>query len=162
MTLYEIDSMISGFEPEVDEETGELLNADLLDRLNMAREEKIENVCLWIKNLAAESAAIKEEAKTLGERAAAADRKAESLKKYLDYALQGQKFKTPKCEVSYKKTSSVVIGDAFTEWAMLHAPELLRTSIKTEADKAGVKAFIKSGGKPDGAEIVERMSMTVK
>lgn len=61
MTLFEINKAILDFQFEVDEETGELLNAQALDDLQMARDEKIEGVGLWIKNLNAEAAAVKAE-----------------------------------------------------------------------------------------------------
>ena len=51
MTLFEINKAILDFEFEVDEETGELLYAQDLDELQMARDEKFEKVGLWIKNL---------------------------------------------------------------------------------------------------------------
>lgn len=46
MNLYEIDSKILEC---IDMETGELIDAEMLDKLSMERTEKIENVCLWIK-----------------------------------------------------------------------------------------------------------------
>ena len=59
MTLYEIDKAILDFEFEVDEESGEILNASELDELQMARDDKIEGISLWIKNLEAEKEAIR-------------------------------------------------------------------------------------------------------
>ena len=48
-TLYEINEKLLNFEFEIDEETGEILNAGELDNLELARDEKIENLCLYIK-----------------------------------------------------------------------------------------------------------------
>lgn len=39
-TLFEIDKAIEGFEFDIDESTGEILNYDQLDNLKMAREQK--------------------------------------------------------------------------------------------------------------------------
>ncbi|MBO7669510.1 MAG: siphovirus Gp157 family protein [Oscillospiraceae bacterium] len=61
MNLYEINDALALWTPEVDEETGELLNGEALDELNAAREKKIEIIALWIKDLAAEIEAFKEE-----------------------------------------------------------------------------------------------------
>ena len=50
-TLFEIDKAIEAFfEENVDPETGELLNIEQLDELNLAREQKCENIALLIKN----------------------------------------------------------------------------------------------------------------
>ena len=56
MTLYEINNAILEC---VDMETGEIIDSDKLSELQMAFDEKIENVALWIKDLKAESEAIK-------------------------------------------------------------------------------------------------------
>ena len=68
MTLYEIDAQIAALENAseddmiIDEETGELGSVvQALDALRMAREEKLENVACWVKNLSAEADAICEE-----------------------------------------------------------------------------------------------------
>ena len=162
MTLYEIDNRLRNFEPEVDEETGELLNAAELDELNMERDAKIEGVALWVKELDAEAAAIKAERDALTERQRAKERKRDSLKRYLDYALQGQKFETPKCKVSYRKTTSVSIGDLFYPWAEANAPELLRITQKVEPDKAAIKEALKNGMEMVDAELTEGVSLSVK
>ena len=109
MTLFEINKAILDFQFEVDEETGELLNAQALDDLQMARDEKIENVGLWIKNLNAEAVAVKAEKDAMAHRQKMLEKKAESLKGYLAYALKGEKFSTPKIAMSFRKSESVDI-----------------------------------------------------
>lgn len=56
MTLYEINNAILEC---VDMETGEIIDSDKLSELQIALDEKIENVALWIKDLKAEAEAIK-------------------------------------------------------------------------------------------------------
>lgn len=162
MTLYDIDNRLRNFEPQVDEETGELLNAADLDALNMEREAKIEGVALWVKELDAEASAIKAEREALTERQRAKERKRDSLKRYLDYALQGQKFETAKCRISYRKTTIVSIGELFEPWAKANAPELLRITEKVEPDKAAIKEAIKGGMELVDAELVDGVSLSVK
>lgn len=162
MTLYEINNQIANFDPEVDEDTGELLNADLLDRLNMDRDAKIESICLYIKNLDAEANAIKSEKQSLDERQKQKERKRDSLKKYLESALAGEKFETAKCKVSFRKTTSVSIGDLFYPWAEANAPELLRITQKVEPDKAAIKEALKNGMEMVDAELTEGVSLSVK
>ena len=58
MKLYEIDAAIMEC---IDLETGEIVDADRLTALQMEREQKLENVALWIKDLDAEAKALKAE-----------------------------------------------------------------------------------------------------
>ena len=60
--LYEIDNEILAC---VDAETGEILDTERLDALQMEREAKLEGVALWEKDLTAEANAVKEEADKL-------------------------------------------------------------------------------------------------
>ena len=94
MTIYEINEGILNC---IDPETGEIIDIDKLNELELERDAKIENVACWIKELKAEAEAIKAEKLALAERQRVAENKAESLKKWLAYALQGEKFKTAKC-----------------------------------------------------------------
>lgn len=163
MTLYDIDNRLRNFEPEVDEETGELLNAAELDSLQMERDAKIEGVALWVKELDAEAAAIKAERDALAERQRAKERKRDSLKRYLQTALNGEKFETARCKVSYRKTSSVQVNEfVFEPWAKEHAPELLRETIEYKPEKAAIKDAIRAGMNVIGAQLVESTSMTVR
>lgn len=162
MKLYEIANAIANFEPEVDETTGELLNADLLDRLNMARETKIESIALYIKNLNALAADIKAEKQNLDERMKATERKRDSLKRYLASVLAGEKFETGKCKISYRKSESVEVSDTFAEWAKQNAPDLVTETVTVEPDKKAIKEALKSGKTVDGARIVENQNLQVK
>lgn len=63
MTLYELDERIKNFELDVNED-GEIVNTDDLDKIEMERAEKIENVALYIKNARADRDALKAEKKS--------------------------------------------------------------------------------------------------
>lgn len=97
MNLYEIDAHImAAFEAAIDEETGEIVNEEAyaaLDALQEARDEKIENVLLWIKNLKSDAEQLKKEKQTLEARQKAAEKKAESLSEYVKKALGGKSSK---------------------------------------------------------------------
>lgn len=97
MKLYEIDAKIMEC---IDDETGEILDSEQLEQLEMERDAKIESVGLWIKNLAAEADAIKTEKNNLAAREKIARNKIDRLKEYLAYALDGEKFKTSRLSVS--------------------------------------------------------------
>lgn len=156
-SLYDIDMAIKEFEFEIDEETGEILNADELDNLQMAREQKIENIGLYFKSVLAEAEMVKAEAKNLTERYKRLENKAESLKKYLAYALQGKKFSTPRLAVSYRKSESVEIGQDF-----VYNKRWCEVSTTYKPDKKKIKDAIKSGKEVAGAKLIEKQNLSVK
>ena len=65
MTIYEINEEILNC---IDLETGEIIDIDRLNDLQLERDAKIENVACWIKELKAEAEAIKAEKLVLAER----------------------------------------------------------------------------------------------
>lgn len=151
-SLYEIDAQIVAC---VDFETGEIIDADKLEQLQMQFSEKVEGIALWIKNLLAEAKMIKEEKDNLAARQKACENKAESLKKYLASALCGEKFKTPKVSISYRKSEAVEIEDV-----SLLSDEYLK--FKPEADKTKIKEALKSGTAVIGASLVEKNNIQIK
>lgn len=163
MNIYEIDNAIQELlANSVDAETGELMiDTDALDALQMERDSKIENVACYIKNLSADVAALKAEENALAERRKATERKIERLKAYLADALNGQKFQTAKCAVSFRKTPSVEIGEGFIEWAEKNNEHLLRYK-EPEANKVLIKKLLIEGAEIPNASLVENTSMTIK
>lgn len=157
MTLFNINKAILEFDYEIDEETGEILNAEALDALQLAREEKIEGVGLWIKNLQAEAEAVKKEKDAMAERQRRLEKKAESLKDYLAYALQGEKFSTPRIAMSWRKSESVLIPDE----ALLDDRFVNITMIK-KPDKKLIKDTLKAGREVPGAELVTKQNLQIK
>ena len=158
MTLYEIDKEIQALITE----DGEIEDIERFDALAMERDKKIENVGCWVKNLTAEVAAMKEEKKRLEDRIKSKGRMIDSLEWWLDKALDGQKFESPRVAISYRKSKAVEIQDeaVFKAWAMDYAPALLKVTYTI--DKTGVKNYIASGAECPCVEIVERKSMQVR
>lgn len=154
MNLYEIDAAITAC---IDPETGEVLDEEALNALQMERSAKIESVALWIKNLNAEATACKEEKNAFAEREQKAAKKAESLKKWLSAALAGQKFSSDKCAVSFRRTAAVTV---FDETAL--PGEYVTEKVTKSPDKAAIKAAIKSGVEVPGAVLVDSLSVSVK
>lgn len=157
MTLFDINKAILDFEYEIDEETGEILNAEELDQLQMAREDKIEGVGLWIKNLTAEAEAVKKEKDAMADRQRRLEKKVESLKRYLEYALQGEKFSTPRISMSFRKSESVFIPDE----AQLDDRFVNVTMVK-KPDKKLIKDTLKAGLEVPGAELVTKQNLQIK
>lgn len=157
MTLYEIDKALMDFEFEVDEETGEILNASDLDELQMARQDKIENIGLYIKNLEAEKEAVKHEKDNFADREKRLGKKIESLKGYLGYALQGQKFSTPKVAVSFRKSESVLVKDEY-----LVPDKYCEFTMVRKPNKTNLKKALKDGEEIMGVKLVEKQNVSVK
>ena len=158
MKLYEIDNAILDC---IDLETGEVIDIERLDALNMERDAKVENVACWIKDLMAEANAIKAEKQKLAERQKVAENKAESLKKWLAYALGGQKFSTAKCAVSFRNAESVEVTEEGLEVLMKEHDELL-TYKKPEPNKKAIKDAIKDGLSVAGVQLVQNVSTIIK
>ena len=157
MTLFEINKAISDFEFDIDEETGEILNADALDELEMAREDKIEGVALWVKNLEAEKEAVANQEKIFADRKSRLGKKIESLKKWLAYALDGQKFSTDRVQMSFRKSKSVHITDEY-----LVPNNLCDYTMVRKVNKTAVKQAIEAGEEVMGAELVEKQNLQLK
>lgn len=155
--LYDIDTKIMECMANcIDPDTGEITNSEQLEALQMERQTKLENVALYIKNLKADAAMYKAEKQAFAERQAAAEKRAESLSEWLRKALDGQKFKTEKTEVNFRKTQKVEILDI---WDLNE--DLLKYSDPTP-DKAAIKRAIKAGEEVKGAKLVDDISMTIK
>ena len=160
MKLYEIDWEIQTC---IDPETGEVIDEKKLNALRMERDEKLENVALWIKNLEAEAAAYKTEKERFATRERVARNKSDSLKTWLAAALQGEKFTTTKAAVSFRTSEAVEFPDMdfFLQWAGRENASLLTCALPTP-NKAAVKELIKQGEIVPGAQLVKRLNLQVK
>lgn len=158
MNIYEIDNAMFSL---IDEETGEIKDYEAFEELQMQREEKIENVALWYKNLIAESKAIREEEKALAERRKSLENKAENLKNFINRTLQGNKFATPKVAISYRKSTAIEVDDEFIDYAMKNNSDLL-TFKRPEANKTVIKEMLQGGFDIPHAELVERNNVSIK
>lgn len=154
MNLYEINAQIMD---SIDTETGEVLDFDRLEALNMAKAEKIDNVACWVKDLEADVKAFEEQEKAFAERKAAAKKTIESLKGWLMEALEGQKWSSTRAEVRFRRSKAV---DVLDETAV---PAQYMTVKTTSApNKTAIAAALKSGEEVAGCQLIERMSATVK
>ncbi len=161
-SLYDINKDIEFvLEQAIDPETGKILDDALMaqyEQLQLDRSEKIENIVCFIKNLEADSKAIKEEAKNLTGRAKSAENKANHLRQYLEFCLQGEKFQSPKASVSFRKAQKVQVD----ENRLAEIPEEFLRYKDPEVDKTRVKEALKAGETVPGCELVESNSMIIK
>lgn len=159
MTLYEIDQRLTDL---VDPETGELLDLDAFDALQMERDAKIEGVALWIKDLRAERKAISDEINTLHARRAAIDKKTERLMAWLARALDGQKFETAKAAVSFRRSTIVEIPDAKAFEAKYGGVMDALFRVTRSPDKTAIKQTLQAGVELEGASLIERNNVNVR
>ena len=169
MNIYEIDRNFADTMEEImlvfDEETGEVTDIDKFEelkrRLNELQEErntKISNVACWYKQLCAEAEAIKAEKMVLAKRQQTAEKKAENLKKYLEYALQGEKFEDARCKISYRASEQVQLDPDLDPFNL----PIQFQKVSIEANKTELKKALKNGEKVDGVALVEKKNIQIK
>lgn len=161
-TLYEIDTDILNC---VDEETGEILDFEKLNALQMEREAKIEGVALYIKQLKAEAALIREEEKALAERRKKKENRAESFSKWLEDALNGRAFETSKVALAWRGSERAEITGDMLELAG-HLEKLgYDYCVKygeMSIDKNEVKRLLKQGVEIPGAVLKQYNNLQLK
>ena len=167
MNLFEINLGIEdAFTRAVDPETGEIIDADAfeaLDDLQMAFDEKAENIACWIKNLDAEAKALKEQKQAFSERQARTEKKADSLKRYLAAALNGEKKTYTRASIGFRKSQTLVIEDeaGFIQYAQNGHDEWLKFK-EPEINKTAVKDAIKAGQEVRFARVEDHQNIQIK
>ena len=106
--LYEIQEDILSC---IDLKTGEIIDVERLQGLQMERWQKIRNIACWIKNLLADARAYEEEEKTFATRKTAAKNKADSLKQYLSDCLHGGKIQDKVFSIGWRKSQRIHIDE---------------------------------------------------
>ena len=160
-SLYEINNAIAMYEMEFDPDTGEWINESELDALQMDRNEKIESLLLWAKNLNAEGMAIKAEADVLKDRYKRIENKIRRIEDYVAGSLAGEKFSTPRVEVTWRKSEKVIIPDEFKV-----PDKFVNLSVERKPVKAEIKKYLKkiegTDEKCDWASLEIKNNMSVK
>ena len=132
------------------------IDEDKFEELSLSREAKIENICLWIKNLKAEIEALKAEKDAFAKRQRSAENKMESLKRYITGYLDGTSFESAKVKVSFRKSESIEIEEGTIipdEYLRFKEPEINKTDLKN-ALKAGIHI--------QGVQLVENQNIQIK
>ena len=165
-TIYEINAqiedIIARMFDEVDEETGEVdpqILEELTD-LQMERDQKLENIGAYIKNLKGEVEAIKKELDLLKRRAEAKKNKIEYLENLLASDLQARgetKKEFARCIISFRRSEQVVITDE-----ALIPQNLMKKKVEMTPDKVEIKNLIKVGHEVPGAELIEKQNIQIK
>ena len=180
-SLYQInekvDSIMAKIQSAFDELTGEIIDEELyeesqkeLDNLEIAQNDKIENIACYIKNLTAEVSVLDNEVKVFLQRKKAKENQLKRVKEYLAnfLKLKGiKKIETPKAVVSFRKSEVLEIEDEelIIDWCRYRG--FLKE--KPEIDKAKVKKYIKELIDDDEKDlcpteirIVEKQNLQIK
>lgn len=153
MNLYEINSQILDC---IDQETGEVMDIDRLEELNMEKAEKVDNIACWVKNLEADVAAFEAQEKAfLTARQLQSARS--TVSSNLTDALGGQNFSSDRCAVSFRRSKAVSVLDEAAVPAEYMTVKTTRTPNKT-----AIAALLKTGTAVPGRELVERVNPSVK
>lgn len=147
----------------VDEETGEF-DFERYEQLSADRNEKIENIIKFIKNLKSDAAQYSEAEKSFEERKEAAKRKAEQLTDYLAAALGGKEFNCLSGSVKFRSSKQTIVDDetAFISWAQNNGREDLLSYKEPGISKTAIKEALAAGAEIPGAHIVEIANISIK
>ena len=162
MNLYEISEVIEATCLQaIDQETGEVNEEALaaLDQLEMERDRKVEYIACLIKNLRADAAAYKAEKDAFAKRQKQAENHVEGLLRYLQGALNGEKFISDRCAVTFRKTTKVELNPDVSVYEI--DQRFLRYKTP-ELDKTLLAKVLKEGVEVAGVHLEEGLSMTVK
>ena len=160
MKLYQISDAIRQAldHIELDEETGEILNADALHAVEAQAAEKVEATALYLRELDAEAKAAKEEADRMLARVKSMQKRSDYLKSMLLEALHATgKVKTGRVTVSIRTTKAVEIAEG------ADLPEAY-TTVKTTVspNKVAIKQALLDGVEVPGCHIEERESVQIR
>lgn len=160
MKLYEIDQRL---EQLIDPDTGELLDLEAFEALRLAREKKIEGMALWYKNVSAEAAAIKEEAEALTRRGKSLEKQAERLRSYIGRILDGEKFSTARCAVTFRASTALEVADpdALIDWAEKNGYDGCLSYNTPEIRKKEVRELLERGVEVPAAQIVKKKNVRI-
>ena len=163
-SLYEIDRNIQAFIDglfAMADENGEVdIDMEILADLKEQRQTKLENIALYIKNLASEASAIENEEIILEERRERLERKCERLKGILVRSMveNGEK------ELSSARYCAKIRDSKATEIYddKILPPKYIVGKTTYAPDKKLIKADIESGKEVAGARIVTNHNLKIE
>lgn len=162
MNLYQLTQELqTAFDRlEIDPETGEITNFDVVDNLNIAFEQKCEGYAIVIKNKLAMIAEIKQEIKTLQERCKSLENNVSQMQDRLSTSMQSvnlDRLETARACVSFHKSTQVNITD-IDRLPYGYVTE----KVERKPDKTAIKKALASGEAIAGAELVTKSNIQIK
>lgn len=153
MTLYEINDEILSC---LDLETGEILDPEKLESLQIDRKEKLRNIGFVALNAKADIQAYKEQENRFKAKRVAAEKTLAWAKETLQRELAGQKMKEAEFSIYYSPSESVEVDeDAVIPAKFLKLQEPV-------VDKAGLKTALKNGTEIKGVRLVQKQNLQIR
>jgi hypothetical protein len=151
-TLFEIKKDILDC---IDIETGEIIDAEKLQQLQMDKHEKLRNIAFVAINASADIAAYKEQEKRFKAKRTAAEKTLAWAKETLARELDGQKMKEAEFTVSYRPSEAIEIDEGADI-----PPEFV--NMNPVIDKMSLKAALKEGAVISGCRLVQKQNIQIK
>lgn len=165
MTTFDIIDEFKALEDllyEVDEETGEVKdNSELLkeeiERLNLSRNEKLNNLERLKRAKKAQIEAIKEEVQRLRKRADVIANEVDRLSDLEMWLTQGEKVDTGLYRFGTRKSTVVEI-----ENEELIPPQFKKEEVVVKINKNELKKWLKEHPETEGAKLIEKINLSVR
>lgn len=168
MKLYEIGEELKVLEDlfnmSIDEETGELKEADILEEMDREIKEKLtdkcENILKLIKNKEAEISTLKNEEERLKKLRKFKENRLENLKEYIKnqmVSMETKKIETTLGNFNLRNSESVEVEDI-----EVLEKKFIKTKLEKTADKNEIKKAIKNGENVAGAKLVSNVNLIIK
>lgn len=161
MHLYELtDEYLKAFEALQVDEQGNMIGYEALEELAGALDEKLEAVACFVKDLRGEVEKFKAEEAALAARHKQLESRADWLGNYLRGQLEAvgrEKFETPRCKVTFIKSSKVNVVDID-----LLPEEYRRVKTTVEADRKALLPLLRAGEVIAGVELQESRNLQIK
>ncbi len=168
MKLYEIDDgirnmidLLEGGAVAFEDENGEMQYiTDTLNKLQIDRKKKLENIALAVEEIEAAADIIKERSKKLSERSKCAQARAERLREYIAHSMEAfgdKRIDGDMCQLTIRKSDRVVVDEELLPseyWRVKPAVE--------EVDKVKIANELKLGKVIEGARLEKSTSVQIK
>lgn len=166
-SLFEIDKRLESvfIIPEtgegIDEETGEILDKEYIDSLEMAFDEKVKNILLWIKQLDSEVEMAKKQEAMVKAWKKSKENRRDSLKKYVAGVLNGRKWEADdmSCKAGWRITKDSVTVDDVKAIPI----EYFKTpQYESNLNKTAIKEALKAGTVIAGVHLEDKNNIQIK
>lgn len=161
MKLYEFNTEIEkALANAINEETGEIADFEAIEKLELAKEEKVESCCLAYLNLEAEIKALAEQEEKFKKRKNTLKSKAEWLKNYIKTNVD-KPYTFTEAKITMRASEELVITDqnALEQFCKGNT-ELCTYEFKP--NKTAIKQALTSGITVEGVEILQKTNISIK
>lgn len=165
--LYNINALIRNVIEDTVDENGIIPDdvCDQLDKLEMDKEELVQNAVLLYKEKNMLSVAIKQEEENLSNRRSILEKQTELLKDFIKKNLpEGEKITTPEYAISWRKSEAIEIDESVNAEELHEKDPNLSVKVVTyKLSKSYAKELLKTvGSLPNGFTLIKRNNIQIK